>query len=174
MSGQPATARGVIRSVIAVALTVCAVPLEVTVGHLASEFASWIRFPGGVNAVQSAGWWMAILLVGHVALLGVTLRPVAPPISRRILTAATVIGVVSSVLWAVVLTFFLTLGAGDSGRRVSTVISTGVPILHVGLFLLTVAIASTRSRPARTVGLTCVVVIAFLAGAAVLVAPSLA
>jgi len=173
MSDPPTSALVVFRSVIAVALTACAVLIELTVGRLATEFTNWIQYPAGVNAVEPAGWWMAMLLVGHIALLSATLRPRTPSLVGRIVTVSTVIGMVTSVMWAVVLLFLIALGSTDNAHPVSTVINAGIPLLHVGLFLTTAAIASTRVRPGRTIALVGVVVVACIAVGAVLAVPPL-
>ncbi len=155
----------------AVALTSGAVLIEITVGQLTTEYTNWIKYPAGVNAVESAGWWMAVLLVGHLALLSGTIRPRLPSLAQRLVAVSTVIGTVTSVVWAAVLLFLIALGSGEDEHSSLAVIDAGIPLLHVGLFLTTVGVAWTRLRPARTIVLISVVVVAFFAAGLVLAAP---
>jgi hypothetical protein len=129
---------------VSIAVTAAAAPIEMVVGGFAGAFGNWVQFSAGVNASGSAGWWMGGLLIAHIVLVLVTVRPEPATKIRRLSAIATAIGLGTSLLWGGVLLFLLALG-GDSPRSsLSSAISIGVPFLHIGLFIAAVLIASRR------------------------------
>jgi len=141
---------------VSIAVTAAAAPIEMVVGGFAGALGNWVQFSAGVNASESAGWWMCGLLLAHIVLVLVTVRPEPATTIRRLSAIATGVGLGTSLLWGGVVMFLLALG-GDSPRSsLSTAISIGVPFLHIGLFIVAVLVAARRptaEKSAATRGL---------------------
>jgi hypothetical protein len=131
---------------LSIAVTAAAAPIEMVVGGFAGAFGNWLQFAAGANASRSAGWWMCGLLVAHIGLVMVTVRPETATAIRRLTATAIAVGVATSLLWGGFVVFLLALG-GDSPRSsLSSAISIGVPFLYIGLFIAAVLVVSRR-RP---------------------------
>ena len=127
-----------VRIGLCVAVTAAAAPIEMVVAGFAGAFGNWVQFSVGVNASESAGWWMCGLLIAHIVLVMVTVRPEPATAIRRLTAIAIAVGVGTSLLWGGVVLSLLAFG-GDSPRSsLWSAISIGVPFLHIGLFIAAV------------------------------------